>query len=703
MEQATRMQPVTVPRRSAETTLQQYAMLLEVSKSIVSHQNLSELFHDLSERLKGLLNFHFLSLVLYDPARNVMRMHVLETTAASAVRAGDEFGMDESPSATAWSTQQPFIIEDTRGDERFPRVMKLLRAQSVRSFCSLPLTSAHRRLGTMNFGSEEPGTFTLEDLEFPTLVAAQLAVAVDNALNFEEAQSLHHQLARDRDRLQLLLDLNNRMVSSLDLRELFRAISSGIRRVMECDYAGLSLPDPDKEETMRVYALDFPGGKGLLHEAMQVPFDGASSAKAYLTMKPVTLDSSSAAWCKSPIAQIAANEGLTRLCFLPLITHNRAIGSLNLGRLRDEAFTQEDIHFLGQIASQVAIAVENALHYAKVTESRARLAEEGRYLKQELRTEHDFEEIVGESAALKAVLKQVETVAPTGSTVLILGETGTGKELIARAIHDLSSRKEQPFVKVNCAAIPLGLLESELFGHERGAFTGAIAQKVGRFELAHKGTLFLDEVGDIPLELQPKLLRVLQEQEFERLGSTKTTRVEVRMVAATSRDLAQMIAENQFRRDLFYRLNIFPLSLPPLRGRREDIALLVRHFVEKYAGMMSKKIARVPDEVMQALREYHWPGNIRELQNVIERAVILSPGSVLRLSLAELLSQNNEAARASGRPETLHEVEKQHILETLQQTKWVIGGPSGAAVKLGMKRTSLVYKMGKLGITRPWK
>ncbi|MGA9247981.1 MAG: sigma 54-interacting transcriptional regulator, partial [Candidatus Acidiferrales bacterium] len=526
MENATRMQTIATPRRSAETTLQQYAMLLEVSKSIVSHRNLSELFHELSERLKGLLNFHFLSLVLYDPARNVMRMHVLETTAPSPVRAGDEFGMDESPSATAWTTQQPFIIEDTHSDERFPRVMKLLRAQDVRSFCCLPLTSAHRRLGTMNFGSEEPGTFTLKDLEFPRLVAAQLAVAVDNALNFEEAQSLHHQLARDRDRLQLLLDLNNRVVSSLDLRELFRAISAGIRRVMECDYAGLSLPDPEKERTLRVYALDFPEGKGLLHEEMQVPFEGASSATAYLTMKPVTLDSSSPRWCKSPIAQLAANEGLKRMCFLPLITRNRAIGSLNLGRLRDEAFTQEDIHFLGQIACQVAIAVENALDYAKVTESRARLAEEGRYLKEELRTEHDFEEIVGESAALKAVLKQVETVAPTNSTVLILGETGTGKELIARAIHNLSARKEQPFVKVNCAAIPLGLLESELFGHERGAFTGAIAQKVGRFELAHKGTLFLDEVGDIPLELQPKLLRVLQEQEFERLGSTKTTRVD---------------------------------------------------------------------------------------------------------------------------------------------------------------------------------
>src|SRR5580704_2088436 len=518
MENATRMQPIPVPRRSAETTLQQYAMLLEVSKSIVSHRNLAELFHDLSERLKGLLNFHFLSLVLYDPARNVMRMHVLETTAPPTVHAGDEFAMDESPSATAWTTQQPFIIEDTHADERFPRVMQLLRAQEVRSFCSLPLTSAHRRLGTMNFGAEDPGTFSLEDLEFPRLVAAQLAVAVDNALNFEQAQSLHHQLSRDRDRLQLLLDLNNRVVSNLDLRELFRAISSGIRRVMACDYAGLSLPDPDKHNMMRMYALDFPEGKGLLHEEMLVPFDHASSARAYLTMRPLVLSKASPDWMSSPIAALREKEGLTNLCFLPLLSRGRAIGSLNLGRLRDEPFTQEDVHFLSQIAGQIAIAVENALDYSHMSESRARLAEERRYLKEEIKIEHNFEEIVGDSPALKSVLRHVETVAPTNSTVLILGETGTGKELIARAIHNLSPRHEQAFVKINCAAIPTGLLESELFGHEKGAFTGAIAQKVGRFELANKGTLFLDEVGDIPLELQPKLLRVLQEQEFERLG-----------------------------------------------------------------------------------------------------------------------------------------------------------------------------------------
>ena len=688
------------PPTNSQPTVEQYALLLEVSKSIASHKNLADLFHDLSERLRGLLTFHYLSLVLYEPERNVMRMHVLETTTPTSIHEGDEYTMDESPSALVLETQKPLVVDDTEKCAQFPRVMQLLREQNVRSFCSIPLTSAHRRLGTMNFGAAELGAFSADALEFPQLVAAQLAVAVDNALNFEESQKLHHQLSRDRDRLQLLLDLNNRVVSNLDLRELFRAISSGIRRVMACDYAGLSLPDPDKDRMMRMYALDFPEGKGLLHEEMLVPFDHASSARAYLTMRPLVMSKASPDWASSPIAALREKEGLTNLCFLPLLSRGRAIGSLNLGRLRDEAFTQEDVHFLSQIAGQIAIGVENALDYGNVSESRARLAEERRYLKEELKTEHNFEEIVGESPALKAVLRQVETVAPTSSTVLILGETGTGKELIARAIHNLSPRHEQAFVKVNCAAIPLGLLESELFGHERGAFTGAIAQKVGRFELANKGTIFLDEVGDIPLELQPKLLRVLQEQEFERLGSTRTTRVDVRLVAATSRDLAQMIADNQFRRDLFYRLNIFPLSVPPLRERRGDIPRLVEHFVAKYAKAMNKKIPSVPAATLDALRDYNWPGNIRELQNVIERAVILTPGHVLRAPLGELKAAADTTATKTA---TLEDVERQHILDVLRESKWVIGGPQGAAAKLGMKRTSLLYKMGKLGIEKPWK
>jgi len=313
------------------------------------------------------------------------------------------------------------------------------------------------------------------------------------------------------------------------------------------------------------------------------------------------------------------------------------------------------------------------------------------------RNQRRFEQIIGNSSALEAVLEQVERVAPTDSTVLIQGETGTGKELIARAIHNLSSRCGRPFVKLNCAAIPFDLLESELFGHEKGAFTGAIAQKIGRFEMADKGTLFLDEVGDIPPGLQPKLLRVLQEQEFERLGSTRTHQVDVRLVAATNRDLAAMVKGNEFRSDLYYRLNVFPIPLPPLRARREDIPALVQHFVEVYAGRMSKEIDQIPPETMSELTSYTWPGNIRELQNFIERSVILSEGNVLHPPLSSLKA----AAVTSSGAVTLEEAEREHIRKTLEQTRWVVAGPNGAAARLGIKRSTLYFRMQKLGITRP--
>jgi formate hydrogenlyase transcriptional activator len=385
-----------------------------------------------------------------------------------------------------------------------------------------------------------------------------------------------------------------------------------------------------------------------------------------------------------------------------MISHDQALGTLSVGSLSEAAFTEEDARILTQVTNQIAIAVENALAYRQIAELKDKLSEEKLYLQDEIRTEYNFEEIIGESPALKKVLEQLQTVAPTDSTILVLGETGTGKELIARAIHNLSARRERTLVKVNCAAIPTGLLESELFGHEKGAFTGAIAQRVGRFELAHRGTLFLDEVGDIPLELQPKLLRVLQEQEFERLGSTRTTRVDVRMVAATNVDLVQKVAENQFRSDLYYRLNVFPVTIPPLRERREDIPLLVRYFAQKYARRMKKPIDAIPTKAMTALTDYHWPGNVRELENFIERAVILSRGVELEITLTELKQRTKLTAAASSDGfATLEHAEREHIVRALGETNWVIGGLTGAAARLGMKRTTLQSRMRKLGIARP--
>jgi formate hydrogenlyase transcriptional activator len=385
-------------------------------------------------------------------------------------------------------------------------------------------------------------------------------------------------------------------------------------------------------------------------------------------------------------------------CWLPLINRERVLGTLNVLSRREAAFTQEDLELLRQMANQVAIAVDNALAVREIAELKDKLAEEKLYLEDEIRSEYNFEEIIGESAVWKQVLEQVETVAPTDSSVLILGETGTGKELIARAIHNLSERRERTFVKLNCAAIPTGLLESELFGHEKGAFTGAISQKIGRVELADHGTLFLDEVGDIPLELQPKLLRLLQEREFERLGSTRTLRVDLRLIAATNRDLAEMVAERQFRSDLFYRLNVFPIRLPALRQRGKDIALLVRYFAQKHAESKGKRIERIPSETMQALERWHWPGNVRELENLIERAVILTRGSVLNVPLAEL--KPGHEAPAAENLTTLEDAERDHIVKALKKAHGVVSGPTGAAARLGLKRTTLNSKMRKLGITR---
>jgi formate hydrogenlyase transcriptional activator len=515
---------MTAARRELEAMAigDQHRALLAVSQAIVLHRDLPTLFQELGGPLHQVVRFEILALVLHEPTSNTMRLQILETIAPTGLPPGLTLSIEDDPAGWVLQNQRPLIISDGAEETRWPRFLDAVRPTGGRSCCQLPLTTARRRLGTLVFGSREPSAYDTADLGFLQLVANHVAVAVDNALAFEEIVALKNQLSQEKA-----------------------------------------------------------------------------------------------------------------------------------------------------------------------------------YLEEEARTEHNFGQIVGRSPALRRVLKQVETVAPTNSTVLICGETGTGKELIARALHDLSPRSERTLVKLNCAAIPTGLLESELFGHEKGAFTGAIAQKVGRFELANKGTLFLDEIGDIPLELQPKLLRVLQEQEFERLGSSTTIRVSVRLVAATNRDLAATVADGRFRSDLYYRLNVFPVVLPPLRERTEDIPLLVRHFTQRFAREMGRRIETIPSELMKALVRYPWPGNIRELQNVIERAVILSPGSSLQVALSDLQVLGKPAAAPGGEPDTLADVERGHILDVLRETAWVVGGPKGAATRLGMKRSMLYWKMKKLGISRP--
>ena len=680
-----------------ETLAEQYQALLEVSEAIAVHRDLPSLFHDLVQRLHHVVNFEYMRLLLHDPERDVMRLHTLEMPNQSCDVLGcQELPVAESPGGWVWQHQQPLLVSDVEKETRFPRVTEVMRQQGVKSYCVVPLTTAQRRLGALGFGSLQEATYDGSDLEFLQQVAKQVAVAVDNALNSQSVQSHQQDLARERDRLRLLLEVNNAVVSRLDLRDVFAATAASLRRVIPHVLASLYLYDSDNEVVSR-HALDSPSGKGLLQEGFVGPIDSTPAGPAIRTGKPALFDEDDLKRLNSEVGRLLLAEGVKSGCCVPLKSHNRLLGTLNIASLHSGAFSQDDVDLLSQVANQIAIAVENALAYRQIEELKDKLNKEKLYLEDEIRTEYNFEEIIGESAALKRILKQVETVAPTDSTVLIQGETGTGKELIARAIHHLSKRRERTFVKMNCAAIPTGLLESELFGHERGAFTGAIAQKVGRFELAHGGTLFLDEVGDVPLELQSKLLRVLQEQEFERLGSNRTIRVDVRLVAATNRDLAQMVADKQFRSDLYYRFNVFPITAPSLRERPEDIPLLVRYFAQKYARLMNKQIETIPAGAMTALAKYHWPGNIRELENLIERSVILSQGPDLHVPLGELKAPTAAALNGAA---TLEAAEREHILRVLRETKWVIGGSSGAAAHLGMKRTTLQSKIRKLGISR---
>jgi formate hydrogenlyase transcriptional activator len=694
------MSDVSVKFAPAQPLTSRSQALLQVTEAIAHHRDLAELFHDLAARLHDVAHFDYLNLVLHDPERQVMRLHLLEALREkpTQLRVGRESPAGSTPSWRVFETQDPYVVADVQTERSsFPALVEALLQEGVHSFCVVPLTTAQRRLGTLGFGKLEPHHYDRSEVDFMQQVARQVAVAVDNALNFETARAYQQQLARERDRLRVLLEVNNALVSTLDLRELFHLIASSLRRVLHHEYTSLALLDP-KTNRLRVRALDFSGGQGLVHEEMSVPLDKSPAGHAFSARAPQRYTRADLERFDSEITRRLIAEGIRAECCVPLITRERVLGTLNVASFRDSAFHQEDQDLLSQVGSQVAIAVENALAFQEIAELKNKLTEEKLYLEDEIRTEHNFEEIVGDSPVLKTLLSQLQTVAPTDSTVMITGETGTGKELIARALHNLSARRDRTFVKINCAAIPTGLLESELFGHEKGAFTGAISQKAGRFELADKGTLFLDEVADIPLELQPKLLRVLQEQEFERLGSTRTRRVDVRVVAATNRDLARMVENGAFRGDLFYRLNVFPLTVPPLRERPEDIATLVRYFAQRYARRMNRHIETVSAETIAALERYHWPGNVRELENLIERAVILSPSPVLHIPLSELKS--NPEGRTAGLA-TLAEAERDHILRALEESKWVLGGPKGAAAALGMKRTTLQSRMQKLGISRP--
>jgi formate hydrogenlyase transcriptional activator len=712
--------PGSAPAASGlEHSGRQFEALLEVSEAIAQQRDLKALFHELAVRLHAVLQFDFLALLLHNPATNTMRLHILETHEPQEAESSGEFPVGDTPSGWVWQNQQPFVTLDTSKEARYPEFMQRLQAEGVHTFATVPLTTAQHRLGAIGFGRYVPQGMGVTEVEFMKRVAAQVAVAVDNALNFEAAQAYQKQLARERDRLQVLLEINNLLVSTRDVTALFKGIVSSLKPVIHHDYTSLALLD-QTSGLLKIHALDLPVQTSETKTEFTISREGSPAGQAISRGEVLIARGAEIDRFHPDVIRYLREQGVQVVCCVPLTTHGRAFGTINFASRNPQNFSTPDVDLLRQVASQVAIALENALAFKEIDALKDKLAVEKLYLEEEIRTEFSFDEIVGESPVLRRALAQVELAAPAGTTVLILGETGTGKEIIARAIHNLSPRRERTFVKVNCAAIPAGLLESELFGHERGAFTGALAQKIGRFEFADRGTLFLDEVGDLPLELQPKLLRVLQEQEFERLGGNRTIRVDVRVVAATNSDLTQLVAEKKFRSDLYYRLNVFPIQIPPLRERPEDVPLLVRYFVQKFSRRQNKTVEYVPTPVMEAMVNYSWPGNVRELENLIERAVLLSPGKELRVPLAEFKEGALTSTFAAGPidlpraietpsspatppafPSTLDDAQRQHIVRVLKQTQWRISGPRGAAAVLGMKRTTLQARMRKLGIRRP--
>jgi formate hydrogenlyase transcriptional activator len=676
----------TLSAISPETHTDRYEALLRMAKAMAVCCDCESAADALITELHRIIPFDYLHLVAFENGSQAVSWEVLHADGKTLDVSDRDGFLRDAPISRVHESQQPHVTADWGRESTYPAYKEFLEQLGIVSTCSLPLARGQRRLGVLSLGSSLPQAYSEEETRFLAMVVDQLALVLDAAVNFHASERL-------QDRLKLILDLTNQVVSNLELNDLLHTMSASVRQIMACDAAAVMLPESDGKH-LRVHALDFPSGKGIFTEGGLVPIEGSMPGEAFRNLKTVVINELDPETIPPEMYRKAKAEGVNSMCDLPLISRKRLLGVLALGRHEANSFGKDEVNFLTQVANQVAIAIENAIVYGELAELKDRLAQEKLYLEEELRGEMDFAGIVGQSSGLRHVLSLVETVAPSDSTVLLLGETGTGKELIARAIHDRSRRKDRTLVKLNCAAIPTGLLESELFGHERGAFTGAISQKIGRLELANQGTLFLDEVGDIPTDIQPKLLRALQEREFERLGSTRTQKVDVRLVAATNRDLERMIENREFRSDLYYRLNVFPIRIPPLRERPEDIPLLVRYFTQKYARRMEKQVESIPAAAMKKLASWHWPGNIRELENFIERSVILTHGPSLRVPVAELVNHSNGPVPSN----TNDGGEREKILRVLKETKGRVAGADGAAARMGIKRTTLISRMKKLGI-----
>ena len=670
---------------------------MEVTAAIDKQTNVQAVLKSLHKLLSAVVHFDSIGIGLLTHEGNSLRLIAFERgSAGPQLVLGTETPYSGTGAGRAIEEQRTVHIPDVREELlKFPGMVSQTSTTGVRSAYMVPLSTPRRKLGVLSFVRRSEGGATPDELAIMQTVSSHVATALESAMASDAAESYQKQLLGERDRWKLLLEINNHVIAFLDVTTLLRSACESLRNYFDNDFAAVWIIDKEQNR-LETAAMDFPSGRGFIDDVtVELTAEDIHRMK---TRQPELWGQKELQALPETVRESFASEGLESMLVTALRMANRPLGVITLGSKRARHFRHQDLDLLGQIATQISLALDNAIAYEKLNASRDQIEEERLYLETELRAEYNFENIVGRSPSLIKVLQQIQIVAPTDSTVLLHGETGTGKELIARAIHSLSSRKSRTFVRLNCAAIPSGLVESELFGHEKGAFTGALMQKKGRFEIADQGTLFLDEIGDISLDLQPKLLRALQEQEFERLGSARTIRVDVRLIAATHRDLPTMIRNNQFREDLFYRLNVFPIEIPPLRDRREDIPLLVNFFVSRLSRKMQKNIESIPKDAMEALTNAPWPGNIRELENFIERAVILTQGSDLKVPLKELKRAPVVSSATSG--STFEEAERQAIVEALHAAAGKISGQGGAAERLGLKRTTLQNKMRKLGISR---
>jgi formate hydrogenlyase transcriptional activator len=681
---------------TATVAREQVSWLSGVMDAAGRHTRLAELLPDVAAAVRRVVPFHTMAVALPQADSNAATLYTISVEAAAAP-ALVETSLTGLPT---YAENRAVVFESLESDGEPDPLLASLQAGGAGSACVVPLASGFGPVGVVAFARlhanaiETPATW---DLPFLQLVGHQMALAIDNLCHQEAAVVRAQALELEHERWRTLFDVTKAVVTKRDLTALRGVITASVRRIVPHDHTNLYLFDD--QGRLGPFVIDPTALAWPEHLAPLVRPD-AEPYRSWLAPPDRTVEvdvehADPTGW-EALLAHVKAS-GVKRICNAPLSTPHRVLGVLSLGRLTPVPFTKDELDRVNQVAAQIAIALENATAFDEIAALKERLTRENVYLQEEIRGTYQFQEIVGQSKALQRVLNEVSTVAATDTAVLLLGETGTGKELLARALHAASDRRSRALVTVNCTTSPAGLLESEWFGHEKGAFTGALSQKVGRFELAHQGTLFLDEIGDVPLELQSKLLRVLQEHEVERLGSTRTIRVDFRLIAATNRNLEEMVGKREFRSDLYYRLNVFPVRIPPLRERREDIPPLVLYFAQRFAKRLRRSIESVSRESLDLLCRWPWPGNIRELQNVIERAVILSRGPVLTVSRTEFETM---APTTSG-PVTLEDAEREHILRALAETNWVIGGSRGAAARLGLKRTSLVSTMRRLHITRP--